>query len=217
MNAVTTPTSCLESSLHRITTGLKLPLVSGVVRIVQSGYALLSHPYPHAQGKGTPMPLGILGTGMAFGYEPMDITAYALQDFEFWQVPRVNLRDADCGHQVAQALLRRAEWDHRMICLLQYPLASQRLMGLLLLLGDSYGRPDGATIQIFPKLTHRILAQLIGHSRTAVTRLLGRLSGQGLIEVREGTIYLLNPSLLRWMVQGENGTLKEVGGSAAPL
>lgn len=217
MNAAIAPAPCLESSLHRITTGLALPLVPGVVRIVRSGYALLSHPYPHAKGKGTPMPLGILGTGMAFGYEPMHITAYALQDFEFWQVPRIHLRDADCSQQVAQALLRRAEWDHRMICLLQYPLASQRLMGLLLLLGDFYGTPDGSTIQLFPKLTHRVLAQLIGHSRTAVTRLLGRLSGQGLIEVREGSIYLLNPALLRWMVQGENGTLKEVGGSAAPL
>lgn len=217
MNTVLAIASCLESSLHRITAGLKLPLAPGVIRIVQSGYALLSHPYPHAQGKGTPMPLGILGAGMAFGYEPMHITAYALHDFEFWQVPRGNLRDTDFSQQIAHALLRRAEWDHRMICLLQYPLASQRLMGLLLLLGDFYGKPDGATIQVFPKLTHRVLAQLIGHSRTAVTRLLGRLSGQGLIEVREGSIYLLNPALLRWMVQGENGTLKELGGSATPL
>jgi CRP-like cAMP-binding protein len=82
------------------------------------------------------------------------------------------------------------------------PSLERRLLGILTLLAEQFGRPTSEGVQIDVAITHHQLASAVGATRSTVTRLLGRLRRRGLlIAVRHGRSerYCLPPS------QGRDG------------
>ena len=59
----------------------------------------------------------------------------------------------------------------------------QRLLGIIELLGEQFGRPHDAGTLVDVRITHAQLAAAIGATRTTVTRLLGDLRARGLLSV----------------------------------
>lgn len=59
----------------------------------------------------------------------------------------------------------------------------QRLLGIIELLGEQFGRPHEAGTLVDVRITHAQLAAAIGATRTTVTRLLGDLRARGLLSV----------------------------------
>jgi CRP/FNR family cyclic AMP-dependent transcriptional regulator len=77
-----------------------------------------------------------------------------------------------------------------MIC--QLPRVEDRVLSLLRLLGDSWGRvtPEGMLVPL-PTLTHSVLGGLVGARRPTVTVAVGQLAARGCVERRpEGWLLL---------------------------
>ncbi len=67
------------------------------------------------------------------------------------------------------------------------PSLERRLLGILSLLAEQFGRPTSEGTRIEVGITHYQLASAVGATRSTVTRLLGRLRRRGLlIAVRHG-------------------------------
>jgi CRP-like cAMP-binding protein len=67
------------------------------------------------------------------------------------------------------------------------PSLERRLLGILTLLAEQFGRPTSEGVRIDVGITHTQLASAVGATRSTVTRLLGRLRRRGLlIAVRQG-------------------------------
>ena len=105
--------------------------------------------------------------------------------------------------QVAACLLDRAVERSRILAFQQlashFPRLESRLMALLWMLADRWGRvtPDGVLLPI--RLTHSTLAELVGASRPSVSSTLKLLERSGLLD-RNGGGWLLHrqppPALL---------------------
>ena len=61
------------------------------------------------------------------------------------------------------------------------PQIEQRLLGILSLLAEQFGRPVPRGVRIDVKITHAQLASAVGATRSTVTRLLGDLRRRGLL------------------------------------
>lgn len=108
-------------------------------------------------------------------------------------------------HQALQwpdlsARLRARLWQQEAWAAMQArPYLDERLLGILTLLAEQFGRPDPHGLIIDVRLTHAKLATAIGATRTTVTRLLGTLRQRGLLttigEGQEERFCLLQASL----------------------
>lgn len=114
--------------------------------------------------------------------------------------------------EVALALVssfseRVRQTDELLGSLLQREVAS-RLAALLLNLGDRFGgeREDEAgTVTIELRLAHRQLASMIASTREAVSKVISDLRREGLIDVRERRIVLLDLPALSERAEGGSG------------
>ena len=88
--------------------------------------------------------------------------------------------------------VRRAEFPmelRRRVRLLEawsamqaHPHLEQRIIGILSLLAEDFGRPHAGDTLIDVRVTHAQIAAAVGAARTTVTRTLGRLRRQGVID-----------------------------------
>jgi CRP-like cAMP-binding protein len=72
-----------------------------------------------------------------------------------------------------------------------------RIGELLLRLGQTYGRPNGAGVLLSVSLTHEQIAGMTGTSRVTVTRSLKRLRESGAIAIAGGLITILDAGALQ--------------------
>ncbi|MEY3964086.1 MAG: hypothetical protein RLZZ106_1341 [Cyanobacteriota bacterium] len=78
------------------------------------------------------------------------------------------------------------DWTLDLLLIRHLGEAEQRIQALLQLLVERLGRRRGEWYELPVRLTHAELAELSGHTRVTVTRQLGRLRDQGLIEPNGG-------------------------------
>ncbi len=71
-----------------------------------------------------------------------------------------------------------------------------RLAAKLLELMDRYGRVTPTGIRIDERFTHMQLAEMIGTSRETLTKVLNELRDEGLIDVRERLVWVLDADRL---------------------
>jgi len=76
---------------------------------------------------------------------------------------------------------------------------TQRLARQLLALGETLGRKQGDRLALTPRITHQMLADMLGVRRETVTLHIGRLSELGAVSVEKGK-FLLDPGILRRIV-----------------
>ena len=91
--------------------------------------------------------------------------------------------------------LRRRRVERRLKSLL-FRSNRERLAHLLLELAERYGTPGAEGWKINIRLSHQELASIIGSTRETVTLLLGQLQLEGLLLVRQRSLFLRNPGAL---------------------
>lgn len=178
------PRPNLNAPTHRsYSRGVLIPTTPDQLLQVEEG--VIAQIVTHADG--AEVLLGLHGPGQLLTPHPADSCFLNLQ-------AHTDVRLAVYTWQQAlhlpdlPARLRARLWQQEAWAAMQArPYLDQRLLGVLTLLAEQFGRttPEGLLIDV--RLTHAQLATAIGATRTTVTRLLGALRQRGLlITIGEG-------------------------------
>jgi CRP/FNR family cyclic AMP-dependent transcriptional regulator len=155
-------------------------------------------------GDGRQLTVSILDAGMAFGHVALleervrDSYAEAMVDTVLRVLRRRELEQAVDAHPALALNLLRAlagrlcEAESQLECL-AFRGVSSRLAAKLLELMNRYGRVTREGIRIDERFTHLQLAEMIGTSRETLTKVLNEQREEGLIDVRERMLWVLDP------------------------
>ena len=102
-------------------------------------------------------------------------------------------------HLVAQLLGRAVEQTERQAlhrAIVQLPRVEQRVLGLLWLLAQRWGRVGRDGVALPVKLTHQTLGRLVGTRRSTVTLALKALEAERALQRRDDGGWLLHPAAL---------------------
>jgi len=127
--------------------------------------------------------------------------AIAFTRVELVMAPATSVRraieqDASVGLLLLQGLSSRILQTETMIETLTHRDMSSRLVSFLLVLCRDFGVPsqDGITIDL--RLSHQAIAEAIGSTRVTITRLLGDLRNDGLVQIDRKKITVFDPIAL---------------------
>ncbi len=131
--------------------------------------------------------LGLLGPGQVLAGHSRDVCClqlYAHTDTAVWVQPWAK---AVLQPGFADRLRERLRILEAWAAMQARPHLERRLLGILSLLAEQFGRPTSQGVEIEVGITQLQLASAVGATRSTVTRLLGRLRRRGLlIAVRSG-------------------------------
>ena len=99
-------------------------------------------------------------------------------------------------------LCQRLRWTSEIIESTIFLDIPRRLAKRLLSLIDEYGRPDDGAVKLDIKLYQEDLADMLGSTRESVSKAVGTLESQGAITYKRGAITILDPSILKTLVEG---------------
>ena len=105
-------------------------------------------------------------------------------------------KDARVALLLLQGLSSRILQTETMIETLTHRDMSSRLVSFLLVLCRDFGMPGTRGITIDLKLSHQAIAEAIGSTRVTITRLLGDLRNDGLVEIDRKRITVFDPLAL---------------------
>ena len=105
-------------------------------------------------------------------------------------------KDARVGLLLLQGLSSRILQTETMIETLTHRDMSSRLVSFILVLCRDFGMPGTRGITIDLKLSHQAIAEAIGSTRVTITRLLGDLRNDGLVEIDRKRITVFDPLAL---------------------
>ena len=105
-------------------------------------------------------------------------------------------RRPDLALSLFSAMSERMKQSDTLIVTLLHREVSSRLAALLSSLDDRFGREDGRETLIDVRLTHMELANMIASTREAVSKAMTELQREGLIEVRNRQIFVLDHAAL---------------------
>ena len=128
--------------------------------------------------EGSLITLGFWGSEDLVGESLSNVVPYTLKCIS--QVRAIAIPRQD-WKKYSSNLLRHAQQTHYMAYILRNTRISQRLMLLLELLADKFGRPISQGQLIDFKLTHQELADAIDTTRITVTKTLIQFENKGLI------------------------------------
>ena len=104
-------------------------------------------------------------------------------------------------HKIAERLLNilcsRLRDSFRLIEMLNFNNASQRIKMLLVMLSDKYGKKGDMGVLISSKLTHQDIAEMTGIARETATRVIDKFRKEGSIKILKGKAILLSPEFLQ--------------------
>jgi CRP/FNR family transcriptional regulator len=104
--------------------------------------------------------------------------------------------DASVGLLLLQGLSSRILQTETMIETLTHRDMSSRLVSFLLVLCRDFGVPGNTGITIDLRLSHQAIAEAIGSTRVTITRLLGDLRQDGLLQIDRKKITVFDPIAL---------------------
>jgi CRP-like cAMP-binding protein len=105
-------------------------------------------------------------------------------------------RRPDFALKLFSALAERLRQSDELVESLLHREVSSRLATLLLNLSDRFGEEDGDERILDFRLTHQELANMIASTREAVSKAMSEFQKEGIIEVRDRKIVILNPLAL---------------------
>ena len=127
--------------------------------------------------------------------------AVAFTRVEMVTAPAASVRkaielDASVGLLMLQGLSSRILQTETMIETLTHRDMSSRLVSFLLVLCRDFGVPTSEGITIDLRLSHQAIAEAIGSTRVTITRLLGDLRNDGLVQIDRKKITVFDPIAL---------------------
>lgn len=127
--------------------------------------------------------------------------AIAFTRVELITAPATSVRkaieqDASVGLLLLQGLSSRILQTETMIETLTHRDMSSRLVSFLLVLCRDFGVPSSEGITIDLRLSHQAIAEAIGSTRVTITRLLGDLRNEGLLQIDRKKITVFDPIAL---------------------
>ena len=127
--------------------------------------------------------------------------AIAFTRVEIVTAPATSVRkaieqDASVGLLLLQGLSSRILQTETMIETLTHRDMSSRLVSFLLVLCRDFGVPSSQGITIDLRLSHQAIAEAIGSTRVTITRLLGDLRNDGLVQIDRKKITVFDPIAL---------------------
>lgn len=179
-----------------VTPGLMYLVLNGRLRAYQvtaDGHELLLELIPEGGFDGL---LSIAGKRGHFTEADDDslVASLALPTLE-----RLMSLEPRVGMNLIQLIVERlaGREEHLEAVVLHDP--TQRIARQLLALGETLGRKQGNRLALTPRITHQMLADMIGFRRETVTLHLGRLTEVGAVGVEKGK-FLLDLEILRRIV-----------------
>jgi CRP/FNR family cyclic AMP-dependent transcriptional regulator len=179
-----------------VTPGLMYLVLSGRLRAYQvmaDGHELLLELIPEGGFDGL---LSVAGKRGHFTEADEDsiVASLALPTLE-----RLISLDPRVAMNLMQLIVERLEGreEHLEAIVLHDP--TQRLARQLVALGETLGRKHGTRLALTPRITHQMLADMLGVRRETVTLHLGRLTELGAVGVEKRRL-LLDPALLKKVV-----------------
>lgn len=138
--------------------------------------------------------LGLCGPGQTLVYHPADSCNLQLAAHTDAKVLIKPWAEAVNEPDFAARLRERLQQMEAWAAIQARPYLDQRVLGLLSLLAEQFGKPQAEGVLIDLRLTHAQLASATGATRTTITRTLGDLRARGLLTTRgsgEGERFLL--------------------------
>ena len=123
--------------------------------------------------------LGLYGPGQVLTGHPEDRCCIQLQAHTDTSVRIRRWTEAVQNETFAERLRDRLRHMEAWAAMQARPQIEQRLLGILALLAEQFGRPAAKGTLVDVRVTHAQLASAVGATRTTVTRLLGQLRRQG--------------------------------------
>lgn len=186
----------------------RIPSREGLLYLVQSGAVRLVSASPPFGGLDDPEDsrpsstdsdqafLGFIGAGEPFelvNRSPLTMNAYAHSDQT--QVIWMYWNELDNWPHFRREVMEAFRYQHQRKLLLLSALGQRRtidrLLGFLTLLVEEYGEPSNGGIGLPWPLTHAQIGSAIGSTRVTVTRLMGRLRQQGILEIQRDNLICL--------------------------
>lgn len=123
-----------------------------------------------------------------------------------WVLERLMDADPVIARNIMRLTLTRLQRREAQLQAVVHHEATRRVASMLLTLTNYTGRPtsdhDGPLVELSPRPTHQLLADMVGLRRETVTIEVGRLRRRGAIRVR-GSKFILNRRLLTDAVEEE--------------
>lgn len=139
----------------------------------------------------------IFGLAEAAQHGEREVSARACEDSEVLSIPQQRFHEFLFAHPTVMFLLLQV-MASRLRCLsetLAHVAGEQvhtRLARLMLWLCARYGRPEGASVVMKVHLTHQEIADMIGTTRQTVTTLIGDWRRQGILEIHDHLIHVID-------------------------
>lgn len=164
-------------------------IISGLFKVFKTGV------------NGRDKTLNLLGKGEFFGMAALfsdglrTNSVQALTDGELVSIERDKYKEVisnfpDVALKTIGVLSSQLQHANQEIKDLTFKTIEARLKSTLLELGDKFGVKEENCIQIEQQFTHQELADIVGTTRETVTKMLGSMQSDGLIEISNKTIYL---------------------------
>ncbi|MBI2335961.1 MAG: Crp/Fnr family transcriptional regulator [Deltaproteobacteria bacterium] len=146
-------------------------------------------------------PGDLLGYRSLFSDEPYSATAEALENATICCVDRnaffpVLAKNPELALNIISKLCRELRQAEELATSIAQRSVRERMAELLLMLKEAYGKPTKKGVLIDLKLSREELAEMIGITQETAIRLLSEFKGDGVIEVRDRDITIVDAKAL---------------------
>jgi len=146
-------------------------------------------------------PGDLLGYRSLFSDEPYSATAEALENATICCVDRnaffpVLAKNPELALNIISKLCRELRQAEELATSIAQRSVRERMAELLLMLKEAYGKPTKKGVLIDLKLSREELAEMIGITQETAIRLLSEFKGDGVIEVRDRDITIVDSKAL---------------------
>lgn len=146
-------------------------------------------------------PGDLLGYRSLFADEPYHATAEALEDAMICCVDKnaffpVLAKNPALARNIITKLSRELRAAEDLATSIAHRSVRERMAELILMLKETYGKPTKKGIRIDLELSREELAEMIGITQETAIRLISEFKKDGLIDVKEREITVINPKAL---------------------
>ncbi|MEB3272236.1 MAG: Crp/Fnr family transcriptional regulator [Prochlorothrix sp.] len=171
-----------QQNLQSFEAGQAINLPDREVWVVCRGVVTLSTSYDN----GEESLLGLVGPSGIFGSPLSEIYPYHASALSAVDLLGLSMAELEHTPLLCQDLFRslnhRLQQSEKLLAIVGQRRVEDRLRQFLQLLGQEVGQNQGDQIRLTVRLTHQHLANALGTTRVTVTRLLGQLRQEGVLD-----------------------------------